>query len=326
MSHPVASVLPATPTLFVSAPAAWRRVARCPHRQLAAGEVLITPGQGGDELYVVLSGQLAVYLDTIDNDPVAVVHPGEHCGEVAVVDGSTRSAWVVATESSRVVVVSEAVFWEVVTGWPQVAVNALRSMAARVRGGNDEVSESRRLQAEYRRHASFDALTGLYNRRWLDEMLPRQVQRALGSGRPLSVVMVDVDHFKRFNDTYGHAAGDYVLFAVGQTLRRCFRPTDLVARYGGEEFTIVLPDTRGRDAQVAADRVRRALREACLTLDCGTEVRVTASMGVAELSVGQGAGQLVEAADRALYQAKEAGRDRVCTWGGVVDAPLPGLL
>jgi len=326
MTASLAAVLPATPTLFVEAPDAYRVAMRGTRRQLLAGEVLIVPGDADKQLYVVLSGQLAVHIDTVDNDPVALVHPGEHCGEVAVVDGSDRSAWVVASMPSDVLVIDEATFWQLVTGWPQVAVNALRAMAAKVRGGNDEVSESRRLQAEYRRHASFDGLTGLYNRRWLEETLPRQVARAEASRHPLSAVMVDVDHFKRFNDRYGHAAGDYVLFAVGQTLRRCFRPTDLVARYGGEEFTVILPDTRGEQALVAAERVRRALEGALLTLECGTAVRVTASMGVSELAPGQRGQELVQAADRALYQAKGAGRNRVCCWGAVVQVPLPGLL
>jgi len=312
--------------LFEGAPLAWERVRGCPRRRLQPGQVLIHPGTPAREFYVVLWGQLAVHVDTVDVDPVAFVEPGQHCGDLALVDGLDRSAWVVAAVVSEVLVVPEELFWQLVGQIPRVAVNALRAMAARVRGGNSEVTESRRLQAEYKRHASFDGLTGLYNRRWLDEVLPRQAQRARSAGQPLSAVMVDVDHFKRFNDTYGHAAGDYVLFAVGQRLRRSFRPTDLVARYGGEEFTVILPQTPGESAVLAADRVRRALAEEPMTLEDGTLVKVTASMGVAELVQGQTSDALLQAADRALYQAKGAGRNRVCSWGAVPTEPLPGLL
>jgi diguanylate cyclase (GGDEF)-like protein len=312
--------------LFEGAPGAWERVRACPRRRLVPGQVLIAPGRPARELYLVLWGELAVHVDTVDQDSVATVGPGCHCGEVALVDGLDRSAWVVASVPTEVLVVPEPLFWDLVQRYPQVAINALRSMAAKVRGGNSEVSESRRLQAEYKRHASYDALTGLYNRRWLDDVLPRLVQRARTDRQPLAAVMVDVDHFKKFNDTHGHAAGDYVLFAVGQQLRRSFRPTDLVARYGGEEFTVVLPETTGEQAVLAADRVRRALADEPLLLEDGPRVRVTASMGVAQLSLGQDADAMLRAADRALYQAKEAGRNRVCSWGAVLTEPLPGLL
>jgi len=325
MSTPEVSV-PGPPLLFLGVADAWAAALEGPRLAVPEGDVLITPGATDQVLYIVLRGQLAVTLDAVDGDPVAWVSPGDHCGEMAVFDGSARSAWVVANEPTVVVALDGETFWSLVERWPQVAVNALRAMAARMRGGNDEVNESRRLQAEYRRHASFDALTGLHNRRWLSETLPRQVERARRSGDALCAVMVDVDHFKRFNDTHGHAAGDYVLFAVAQTLRGRFRPTDLVARYGGEEFTVVLPTTRGRDAVLAADRVRRALADTPLTLESGDVVRVTASMGVAELAAHQTAEELLQAADRALYRAKGTGRNRVSTWGAVVDEPLPGVL
>ncbi len=297
----------------------------CVRRALEEGTALIEPGSLDRVLFVVLSGALAVHVDTPEQDAVASVGPGQHVGEVALIDGEPRSAWVVASTTTEVLAVPELVFWDLVTRWPQVAINALRFMARHVRGGNVEVSESRRLQAEYRRHASFDALTGLYNRRWLAEVLPRQVERARGSGEDLSVVMVDVDHFKRFNDNHGRAAGDYVLFAVGKRLQRSFRPTDLVARYGGEEFVVILPRTVGENGCIAADRVRRAVASELLTLEDGTEVQVTVSMGVAALAAGQSAHQLLKAADRGLYQAKGAGRNRVATWGGIEPAPPPGL-
>ena len=316
---------PADIPLLRDAPEAWSLLGVCPRRQLVPGQVLITPGNIDKVLFIVVHGRLDVHVDTLVSEPVAQMGPGQHLGEVSLVDGLPRSAWVVCVEAAELVVVSERLFWEVLERWPMVTRNVLRSMARKVRGGNLEVSESRKLQAEYQRHASFDQLTGLFNRRWLAELLPRQVERARRDEQPLSLVMVDVDHFKRFNDTYGHPAGDYVLFAVGQRLRRSFRPTDLVARYGGEEFLAVLPDTPGLEACMAAERVRRALENEVLVLEDGTEVQVTASLGVAEYRAPQSDADLVAAADRALYQAKGAGRNRVATWGEVAVEPLPGL-
>jgi diguanylate cyclase (GGDEF)-like protein len=286
----------------------------CARRTLGQGQVLIEPGSLDRALYVLLAGGLAVHVDTLDQDPVAWIRPGQHTGEVALIDGLPRSAWVVAATPSEVLVVPEELFWDIVGRCPRVAINLLRSMAVHMRSGNEEVTEGRRLQAEYRRHASVDALTGLYNRRWLDEVLPRQVERAHGDGEPLSAVMVDIDHFKSFNDTWGHAAGDYVLFAVGRRLQRSFRPTDLTARYGGEEFTVILPRTREPDAIRAAECVRRAVATEPLVLEDGTVVKVTVSMGVGSLLAGQTAHELLQAADRALYRAKRGGRNQVVAW------------
>ena len=311
--------------LLDGAPQAIERLRNCLRIDLAANEPLIVPGTLDKVLYLVVRGRFTVHLDSPDTPPVAELVPGQHAGEVALIDGQPRSAWVVAAEPSQVMAVPELLFWDVVTRWPTVTKNLLHSMARKIRGNNHEVSESRRLQAEFQRHASFDALTGLYNRRWLADLLPRQHERARRSVEPLALVMVDVDHFKRFNDTYGHLAGDYVLFAIGQRLRRSFRPTDMVARYGGEEFVVVLPNTDGIEACLAAERVRRAIASEPLTLEDGTDVRVTASMGVAELQPHHDPKELIAAADRALYQAKAAGRNRVASWGAVTVEPLPGL-
>ncbi len=158
-----------------------------------------------------------------------------------------------------------------------------------------------------------DALTGLANRRHLMTKLDQEVQRARRYKTPLSVVMIDIDHFKQVNDTYGHAMGDEVLRGIGKMLKAGVRTTDLAARYGGEELTLVLPHTDLPAAIQVADALRQRFAELDHTHD-GVTIRKTASMGVAARD-GQGevpnAEDLLKYADEALYRAKEGGRNRV---------------
>jgi diguanylate cyclase (GGDEF)-like protein len=288
-------------------------LAQCSLKNLDQNGILIRPGETEDAVYVLLSGNLRIHLSTIDNDPIATVNPGESVGELSVIDSSPRSAYVIASAPSRLLEIKRDVFWRLADTCPTLPVNLLHSLARRLRENNTTIYESKRLQQEYKLHASVDGLTGLYNRRWLDEVLPRQVNRSLTQNAPTSLIMLDVDHFKRFNDEHGHQAGDFVLFAVARVLRTCFRPTDLIARYGGEEFTIILPDTPASGAIVAADRVRLSMADAHWVMPDQRELpTITVSMGVAELQTSDTAHKLVERADAALYQAKMGGRNRVC--------------
>ncbi len=158
-----------------------------------------------------------------------------------------------------------------------------------------------------------DPLTGLANRRHLMAKLDQEVQRARRYKTPLAVVMIDIDHFKHVNDTYGHAMGDEVLRGIGKLLRESVRTTDLAARYGGEEITLVLPHTDLPAALQVAETLRQKLADLDHTLD-GVTIRKTASMGVAARD-GQGempgAEDLLKHAGEALYRAKEGGRNRV---------------
>jgi two-component system, cell cycle response regulator len=162
------------------------------------------------------------------------------------------------------------------------------------------------LMSEIERLARIDELTGLANRRSFEESLAKEVARAARSGEPLSVVMFDVDHFKRLNDTHGHQRGDAVLRLMGQVLAESVRKVDIPARYGGEEFVLVLPNCPTENAVILADQVRRAI-----TVSSG-HLAVTVSAGVATMPVHALAGEeLMRAADEVLYESKHAGRDRV---------------
>jgi diguanylate cyclase (GGDEF)-like protein len=169
------------------------------------------------------------------------------------------------------------------------------------------------LREVLRRQSTVDELTGLYNRRYFDETLRRELFRAERMRASLAVVMIDLDHFKRMNDTYGHEAGDLVLRTVGRCLREGVRRTDIACRYGGEELVLVLPECDAAAARACAETLRTTV--AALALDHGGAPlpQVTASFGVALWPAhAEDAHALVQAADRALYAAKHEGRNRVC--------------
>ena len=168
-----------------------------------------------------------------------------------------------------------------------------------------------------------DALTGLYNRFYVMEKIDSEMNRALRHGYPISVLMLDLDHFKRINDSYGHPVGDEVLKIVGQVLRESCRVYDVAGRYGGEEFCIVLPETQVGNTTQVAERIRNRLATTPLSVG-STSIVVTASIGVAGMDSTEGvlsASTLVERADRALYSAKHLGRNRVEMWNPGVAGP-----
>ena len=163
-----------------------------------------------------------------------------------------------------------------------------------------------------------DALTGVNNRRFFNQRLPEEIARAQRAGTPLSCLFIDVDHFKRFNDSHGHQAGDQALRAVAQLVRSLLRRSDVLARYGGEEFAAILPEACEEEAAEIAERVRGGVEAARLVVGDGPAVSVTVSIGMATLhpdvpvSEPTGLGnRLVEAADRGVYRAKSEGRNRV---------------
>lgn len=158
-----------------------------------------------------------------------------------------------------------------------------------------------------------DALTGLNNRRYLDTHLATLVDRSNRRGRPLSVLITDIDHFKAINDTHGHEGGDDVLRDFARRVRGAVRGADLACRYGGEEFVVVMPDTTSEIAAQVAERLREAVAAAPFRISAtGTAAEVTTSVGIATLEAdGEGADSLLRRADKALYQAKNNGRNRV---------------
>jgi diguanylate cyclase (GGDEF)-like protein/PAS domain S-box-containing protein len=191
-----------------------------------------------------------------------------------------------------------------------------RDTEQRLRAMTDRVGPALanlKLRDALRELALRDGLTGLYNRRYMEDALNREIHRAERSGKPVAVVMIDIDHFKHFNDKYGHDAGDFVLSALARAIMKNIRPSDMACRYGGEELAVVLPEASLECACERAEQMRRAIRDINLTHLGQTLPAPTASFGVAVFPAnGNKPANLLKAADDALYRAKHEGRDRVC--------------
>jgi len=195
-------------------------------------------------------------------------------------------------------------------GWYHSRLPGQNSLTVNLLLVGRDMTERERLLREVTRLSTTDPLTGLSNRRHFDAAAKLEVIRARRYGRPLSAVMVDLDHFKRVNDTHGHAAGDRVLVAVADLCIRLARTTDLKARLGGEEFCLLLPETPPESSRVLAERLRADVEALPFDAD-GRPFRVTASMGISGYVPGDELESLVGRADAALYAAKESGRNRV---------------
>ncbi|HCO49457.1 MAG TPA: hypothetical protein DIT55_08585, partial [Spirochaetaceae bacterium] len=179
-----------------------------------------------------------------------------------------------------------------------------------------DVTEMKELQRRLETMATHDELTGLYNRRYLNDFATREIDKARAEGSDFSAIMLDLDYFKKVNDTYGHAAGDLVLVAVAKACQRGLRHDDVIGRFGGEELLVLLPRTPTEAAGFVAEKLRVAI-EACQVPYDGLALSVTASFGVASLSPACATlKDLLIAADMALYKAKDSGRNRVCCSAG----------
>jgi len=287
-------------------------LSQCHKKQLASGDVLLRPEFRNDSLFLLLQGRVAVTLESLEAMPLIELGSGECIGEMSALDGRNPSAYVTAVEPCEVLVVERATLWQLIDSSHSLCRNLLYFLSERLRSGNNIVAITQSREKEQQRAANIDVLTGVHNRRWLQETLAALSGDELEEKMPLAVLMLDVDHFKQFNDTYGHKAGDLVLQMVARTIRKSLRPSDMLARYGGEEFVVILPTTPIEQAMMVAERLRVAVAASQAATEQGKELPpVTISIGVSPLREREDLELTFEAADRALYEAKRLGRNRV---------------
>lgn len=285
---------------------------RCDRRDIEAGETLLAPGDKNEHVFIILSGSLHVHVGSPESPILLTMEVGACVGELSIIGDRDPTAYVTSAESSHLLLIHQSILWEMVDASHAFAKNLLIVLSERVRSHNRVIADNFGELKKFEYHARTDALTGLGNRRAMEESFPREMKRCQRGGLPISLVMVDIDGFKMFNDTFGHLAGDRALVAVGNLLKIQFRPRDLIVRFGGDEFAILLPEVGKQKALEIADRARAAV---CGSTGDGSDsliqIPIRISMGIAQAKDDCKLPDLIRAADAALYRAKNAGRDRV---------------
>ena len=294
---------------------------RCTRIDIKKGEALLSPAKPNDSLYIVLSGKLHVHIGSLKSERIASLTVGTCAGEMSLAKSKDPTAFVVAAEDSHLMVITHELLWEMIDRSHRLTKNLLIVFSERVQADSKLISEHLGVLKQAERNAITDALTGLRNRHWMQDMFKRELKRARTDGTDLCLMMADVDRFKKLNDKHGHVMGDRILVAIGNSLREHLRPTDLIARFGGDEFAILLPGVTLKEAKVTAERIRKNLsHHSGLTLQDG----ITVSIGLTEADNRDDLDKLIERADAALYDAKERGRDCVAVRdGGQRSGPLP---
>lgn len=279
-------------------------------RTLNADEILLRPDTPNQHLHLILDGGLSVHLVAEEKLEHPSLLAGECAGEISLVDGQLPSAVVVANQPTRILSISHDAVWSLIGNSHVIARNLLQILACRMRNNSVALIVSQNKKANFERQAYGDALTGVYNRHWMSNAFPRALDQCNLNKLPFAVMIVDIDHFKHVNDTYGHLVGDLALQVVSRCLQESLRPNDLLVRYGGEEFAVFLPDAELDVVQTIAERLRSKTEKIEICND-DVSFKVTISIGMTSTRYDDTIVNLIGDADKALYRAKQSGRNRV---------------
>lgn len=280
---------------------------------LNRGERFEPAGPLGRTIHLILDGRLALYYDVRERDDAPLhLERGEIVGQSLVSGEPEVPCTLVAADTTRIMVLEEDLIWSLAQASHAAACNLL-GILLRGRGGSplEDFSGTVRDYA-LRNQAVVDPLTGFQSRRWLEGILSRQAERFAASGRPLSLVMIDIDAFRAFNERHGRTGGDRALHEVAKTLRNSLRPGELVARYGGDTFAVLLPETDTATAWMIADRLRQRLMHTVIDMGDGTMLPpLSLSAGVAGAIPGIDGPTLLDNSLAALDRAKVSGGNTV---------------
>ncbi len=282
----------------------------CNLQTVEANSVILEPKTQNTTIFFIIEGQAEVHLEWQGQKAISYLKPGQCIGEMSIIEGAPPSAKVVATQVTTLLTLPGEILWQIIDRSHAVSKNLIYMLSSRIRHDNNVILESLELQRIHEQKSKNDVLTNLYNRRWLDEMLPRIFERYQTQNTKFSIIMLDIDHFKLYNDNYGHLSGDAALRNIATTITENIRPNDMAARYGGEEFIVLLPETNNEEAAIIAERLRTAVKSKKIISENKNELpSITASFGIATIQDNLSLIDLICNADTALYRAKENGRD-----------------
>ncbi len=295
----------------------------CQAITLKSGATLLDVGQKNTSLYLVLDGELRVYLNGLGLPVHAVLGLGECVGELSLIDGGNSAAQVIAAQDTRMLVVPHELVWLMVDSSNGIARNLLSILAGRIRSDNLLQVTTPEPSLEFEAATNVDALTGLHNKNWMGEAFQRMAQRCERSGVPLFLMLADIDHFKNFNGSHGHLVGDSILKGVARIMAANLRPHDLLVYLGGDRFAVLLPEKSSDGAIKMAERLREAVAkpvlrfgkssapQAASTTQAIQEEHVMVSFGISRVQQGDTLDSVLAAAEGVLQQAKTDGSNRV---------------
>jgi diguanylate cyclase (GGDEF)-like protein len=283
--------------------------------------VLCKEGDKGDELFIVRKGTIASAIQLPDGNQkqIAQFKGGNFFGEMAIFENAPRSATCFAIEKSELFTMHKNDFYKALEDHPEIAISIMYKMLSiisqRLRNTGKFLSDMVRWGNEASRRAITDSLTGVYNRRYLDTALHDQFKVCLSRGRPLAIMMIDLDYFREINEQYSNEVGNKALCEVTKVFKELLSKKDVIARYGGDEFTILLPNKNLKQAAVLADDIRNKVEALTILKSLKGDLKhITLSIGIACFpESAKDLTAIKDMADKALYAAKEQGRNRVIT-------------
>ena len=294
------------------------------------GEQVFCEGDEGRELFILYTGALAAYGSQSDGNQrwlFDIKQRGEFFGEMSIIAHEPRSVTITAVEDSSVMALKEIDFYRIISQLPLTGFKILKSISIVENQWLDRSSKSYndliRWGEAARKRAITDEMTGLYNRRFMEESVKERFSNSSMNFRTMAFLMMDLDRIHGINDRYGFKAGDLVIIAAAEALRSCLRPGDIPARLSGDEFAILLPDTNKKDAAQVAERIREKIAECQIEVPeksgsdenvvIGTQTSIGISIAPLHAATVE---ELVDTSDSALRKAKELGRNRVEVYGG----------
>ena len=293
-------------------------------RRLKKGETVFEEGDPGESMFIFLAGKLSAFVRQSDGTQHLMfdVKLGDFFGEMSIIDNQPRSATLTAMETSDIAELPGIDFYRIIFDHPMIGVKMLKAITKVQNNWLDQtsrhLSDLVRWGERARRRAITDELTGLYNRRFLDDSIKIRLDQGSVDIRKMTLLMLDLDKIHNINERHGIKAGDIVFKMIADILRSSTRAGDICARFAGDEFAVFLPDTDLVDAVTIAERIREIVAERKISIprtpDASDEIEITTqtSIGVAVAPThARSRDQLFLAADKALFKAKEKGRNRV---------------